>query len=79
MLKPVLITLIVVLGVLGLAEIGQGVGRPEDVVYEVCNASRIHDIVSEQTCGELQDYYHLEFLCDKNNKLADNHCWVEKV
>lgn len=76
-MKPVLITLIIVVGLLGLANIGKSSMSPKQVIYEMCQSSRITDMVSEQTCGELQDRYNAEYLCDSNNKNASTHCWVE--
>lgn len=51
-----------------------------DIVYGYCNNSRIEDEpkTSEQTCGDLQDFYHVEFLCTDNNKEVGNTCWVEE-
>lgn len=50
-----------------------------DVVYDYCNHSRIQDEpkTSEQTCGDLQDHYNVEFLCSERNSQTNNTCWVE--
>ena len=53
--------------------------NPKNVVYDYCNNSRISDMTSEQTCGDLQDFYHMEFLCTDNNNKIDNKCWVEEI
>lgn len=47
------------------------------MVYQVCNESRISPTIDERGCGDLQDQTHTEFLCDANNVLVSNHCWVE--
>lgn len=54
--------------------------RPVDVVYDYCNHSRILDEpkTSEQTCGDLQDFYNVEFLCSERNNSYNNTCWVEE-
>lgn len=53
---------------------------PSEIVYQYCNHSRIQDepVSSEQTCGDLQDFYNVEFLCSKYNKSYNNTCWVEE-
>lgn len=76
-MKSIIITLIVVVGLVCLANIGQADMQPKQVVYDMCQASRISDTVSESTCGELQERYNAEYLCDQNNKNASTHCWVE--
>lgn len=47
-------------------------------VYAVCNSAR-QEIsgISEQACGDLQDKYNIEFLCQANNSEASNNCWTE--
>lgn len=47
-------------------------------VYAVCNSAR-QEIsgTSEQACGDLQDKYNIEFLCEARNSEASNHCWTE--
>lgn len=53
---------------------------PSDIVYDYCNHSRILDEprTSEQTCGDLQDFYNVEFLCSERNNQTNNTCWVEE-
>lgn len=53
---------------------------PKDIVYDYCNHSRILDEpkTSEQTCGDLQDFYNVEFLCSERNSQYNNTCWVEE-
>lgn len=48
-----------------------------DMVYAVCNQSRISPDISEAECGRLQDKWHREFLCQANNMDPKNICWVE--
>lgn len=48
-------------------------------VLAMCNESRVYDTVSEEMCGELQDYYSVEFMCDNRNKEINNPCWVEEI
>lgn len=76
-MKSILITLIITVGACVISYMGGQTVSPKKVIYDVCQASRMHDFVSEQTCGDLQDYYHAEYLCKENNKKADNKCWVE--
>lgn len=47
-------------------------------VYAVCNSAR-QEIsgASENACGDLQDKYNIEFLCQANNSEASNNCWTE--
>lgn len=51
--------------------------EPRDLVYQVCNESRISATISERGCADLQDQLHMEFLCEQANDRPDNHCWVE--
>jgi hypothetical protein len=51
---------------------------PADLVYEVCNESRISIAIKEDGCADLQDQLHMEFLCEQNNISPTNHCWVEE-
>lgn len=47
-------------------------------VYAVCNSARQEmSGASEQACGDLQDKYNIEFLCEARNSEASNHCWTE--
>lgn len=47
-------------------------------VYAVCNSARQElSGASENQCGNLQDRYNIEFLCNANNSSADTHCWTE--
>ncbi len=76
-MKAVLITLIVAVSFIAIGFMGRDSYAHKQVVYDYCNNSRISDVASERTCGELQDFYHMEFLCDENNKDVGTHCWVE--
>lgn len=51
-----------------------------DMVKAACDVSRLTEKISEQTCGELQDYYKVEYLCSKTyivNNQVTRDCWVE--
>lgn len=50
----------------------------KDLVYTMCQESRMYDTVSEETCGALQDKFNMEFLCSERNKSITNTCWVEE-
>ena len=52
--------------------------EPSDLVYAVCNESRMSPSIKEHGCAALQDQLHLEFLCQQNNTDPDTHCWVEE-
>lgn len=48
------------------------------LVFAVCQESRMEiNGASEQTCGDLQDMLHVEYLCNERNNLMSNHCWTE--
>jgi hypothetical protein len=58
--------------------LGYKVGtREKDVVFQMCQESRATNNVSEQTCGDLQDFYGMEYLCKDRNSSTSNKCWVE--
>ena len=46
-------------------------------VYDVCNQSRMSSEISERQCADLQVKYGIEFLCERGDRSADNHCWTE--
>lgn len=69
--------MVLLLALFGLAYHFRNSMTPAQFVYDVCNNSRVTDMYSEQTCGDVQDFYHIEFLCTDNNKLTTNQCWVE--
>jgi hypothetical protein len=46
-------------------------------VYTTCNESRMSDTINETKCGDLQDKYGIEFLCEQRNNLSTNTCWTE--
>lgn len=48
-----------------------------DIVFQVCNTSRISPNINETECGNLQDKWGKEFLCRVNNADPNNFCWVE--
>lgn len=76
-------TLIIILslGVIafGYCSLTEPVGTPEGVAYEMCNDARIYDTVKEDTCGEILDYYNLEFRCEESNKNSTTKCQVERA
>lgn len=49
-----------------------------ETVYAVCNESRISPTITETECGQLQDKWGIEFLCQANNTDPQNHCWTEQ-
>lgn len=50
---------------------------PQAQVLAVCNDSRlVNDGAKEEKCGDLQDLYNYEYLCDGIE--ASSSCWVEK-
>ena len=49
-----------------------------ETVYAVCNTSRISPTINETECGQLQDKWHIEFLCRDNNTDPNNVCWTEQ-
>lgn len=51
---------------------------PADLVYRVCNESRMSLTIDERGCADLQDQTNTEFLCQQNNNDPANHCWVEE-
>jgi hypothetical protein len=77
-MKAFFITLTIVIGVCVCVNIQAQKGSPKEVVYQMCQSSRMTDSVAEQTCADLQDHYNIEFLCEQNNKSSSNHCWVEE-
>lgn len=47
-------------------------------VLAVCNSSRMRvDRHAEASCGQLQDHYGFEFLCEANDNKPTTKCWVE--
>lgn len=47
-------------------------------VYAVCNSARLElNGASEEACGQVQDKYNIEFLCEANNNLPATNCWTE--
>lgn len=48
-----------------------------DIVFSVCNQSRVSVEITETECGRLQDKWHREFLCQQANRDINNKCWVE--
>lgn len=69
---------IVTLGVLAFFNSVHGTTNPEaTMVYKACMSSRFENNgASEQKCGDMQDYYKYEFLCEDITPEAG--CWVEK-
>ena len=52
--------------------------RERDTVYSMCQESRTTNKVTEETCGELQTFYEMEYLCKDRNPSTSNKCWVEE-
>lgn len=53
------------------------VENTKQLVYTVCNDSRISLAITEQQCGDLQTDTGTEFLCAEANTSPTNICWVE--
>lgn len=49
----------------------------KQLVFNVCNESRISPTIDERGCADLQEQLNMEFLCDGNNTNVNTHCWVE--
>ncbi len=49
----------------------------KQLVYAICNESRISSTIDERGCADLQDQLNMEFLCMDNNTSPSNYCWVE--
>lgn len=79
-MKKALIIVSIFAAILAIAVVGlqnQIVKSSKDTVYNLCQESRTSNKISEQTCGELQDYYNVEYLCKERNALTSNKCWTE--
>jgi len=48
-----------------------------DLVYDVCQRTRMSPTESEALCAEVQDQFHYQYHCMERNNLASNHCWVD--
>lgn len=49
---------------------------PDQQVKKACmESNRVISGEKEDKCGELQDKYNMEFLCEEQT--AGAHCWVE--
>lgn len=74
-------TVILAIGVgliFGLALDRAATENAKKLVYNVCNDARLEvSGDSEEACGQVQDKYNIEFLCESNNWLASTHCWTE--
>lgn len=47
-------------------------------VFAACNSSRMKISGDAETnCGQLQDHYGFEFLCEANDNKVSTKCWVE--
>lgn len=78
-ITAVIVTLFAVVLYLGLFSEIQKSTRAGGEAYtmQVCGqAHKISDGKSEKACGDAQDQYNLEFLC--NARGADAACWVEE-
>lgn len=49
----------------------------KNLVYSVCQVTRTTNEMQDRTCGDLQYYYKMEYLCKQNNASVLNTCWVE--
>lgn len=76
MKTTILLSLLVGL-VFGLAINQAATDSASAQVYAECQRSRLSVSITEKRCGELQDKYNIEFLCEANNNLESNHCWTE--
>lgn len=48
-------------------------------VYDTCQAARMEvNGETEAHCGQVQDTFNREYLCQYNNRSAENRCWVER-
>lgn len=77
--KLLTISLLLLVGfVFGTALNQAATANAERIVFEACNQSRlVIDGELEQRCGDLQDKYGIEFLCEFNNGKVSNRCWTE--
>lgn len=73
------VNVLLVIVAAGLFHLVDNMPVREKVAYEMCQSSRMYDTVSEETCGEVLDYYGLDFVCEEANKLETNHCKVEEI
>lgn len=72
------IVMIAMAGISGLLIVDKN--SPKHFVYEVCQASRTNSKPyhpAEMTCGDLQDFYNVEYVCKERNSSTYNKCWVE--
>jgi len=54
-----------------------GTVQSKNLVYQVCQQARVSNRINDATCGDLQDYLGIEYLCNNTNSLSNNKCWVE--
>lgn len=69
------IVLVVIVGMIGF-NINSAINN-QRIVFEACQNSRMGKGISENTCGEMQELYHAEYICKENNSSPSNVCWVE--
>lgn len=50
-----------------------------ELVYEICQESRIGDQYTEDECAQAQDSTRVRYSCEQRNRSTDNKCKVEKV
>lgn len=73
--KAATVALLLMVGlILGAAINGAAARSAAAEVYAACMQAHYEtDGPSEQHCGDLQDRYNIEFLCDQTS----THCWTE--
>jgi hypothetical protein len=53
------------------------IDQTKRTVYYACEVARTTGEISEYTCGDLQDYYKMEYICQENSPSVFNKCHVE--
>lgn len=48
-----------------------------EMIFNVCNQSRISATIKESQCADLQTSYGIEFLCSERNTNPATYCWTE--
>lgn len=77
MTKNIFIVLLLALSVITTQQLFSRDADVKAMVYQVCNDSRTSPTITEEQCGNIQDLSNTEFLCEANNPLPSNYCWVE--
>lgn len=77
-MKTTIFLALLVGAILGCSINAQATDNAKREVYAVCNSARLEiSGASEQACGQLQDKYGIEFLCNANNNSPATNCWTE--